>query len=655
MGTDICDLVRACKSGNLNAIRQLQATGPNETATSPGDLSCIHWLILGVSTTDETCVEILELLSPKDVNVTSDNLTLPGFSQIQRVSGVTPLHLAVFYKGVSVIRKLIDLGGNPDVQDSNGDTCLIYAAREGSIEKIEALLDAGANLQISNNAGETAMTLVSSDSIRESMIRKLNDQLVKAIKGKRDITSLINARADPSFIASDGTPCLCLAIQAGDYANILQLLEQSPQVDSQTLSGNTAIHEAIMSKMPPTEQTEIISELIFLKADVNGCNASGKTALDLANEFKCDESLIKLLTDNDAQPSLKPVTIAGKIVRQQSSSTQPIGGPPSPSGDVSPRAPDTIDLSEVAGRAGSLLAELAKARQYVGTMDKKGNVVVSQTMSPQLTLSDLEGEKNELEKKLSNLTTKFDGMKSKNKNISDFRSIGEFLELQKTIAECRNRIGQISHTIEKGDYATTETKPTTNMETSSTTMAALSTGWFRSPDSIESDIEQCIRTIRKSTNNSINMESAIYEFVKKASPGGGLVTSQGIPILKLLRNRGSEINWKNKELLITPFAMLCDGPFAPDDETVDWMLSNGVDLTATAGFKNWTCLFYAAHRGHLRVCEKILKRAAKSKLATFAGLRDTDGKTAYDYTAHQGVLKLLQESTQDQPDVVAGS
>ena len=663
MSASIQDLVRACKSGDLEEVRRIQHNGLILNEQCDRGTSWLHWLMLGVNTSDPVCVQILELLNPGNVNCVADDLAVPGHSQIQKVGSVSPLHLAIHYKGLSVIRKLLELGANPDSQDSNGDTCLIYASREGSHEKVELLLDMGADMLIVNNAGDTALSVAADEGTKSSLTRKLNDKLIKAIRSKREITSLLSSRADPTCSTSDGTPCLNLAIQVGDYNTILELLEQSPPVDVPIAStGNTSLHEAITGPFEASERLELVSELIFLKADVNAKNVSDKTPLDLATESKCSEDLVKLLTDHGAELGKPPATI-GRIVRQQ----LPVnftGGdflpPNSPPGDISPRAPDTIDLSEVAGRAGSLLAELQKAREFVSSIGGKvaqsvvGPVEVKMTLQP--TEEELKTEKADLESRLVELTSKFDSMKSKNKNISDFRSIGEFLDLQKSIADCRSRIGQIGGLIERGEFRTTNPSAVVDagIPSPEVTVAA---GWFRSPDSIEADIEQCIRTIRKSTNNSINIESAIFEFVRRGGTGGGLRTNEGIPILKLLRNRGSDMNYQGQNF--SPFMTVCDLVSPADDEIVDWMLSNGVDLTSTGGDRKWTCLFFAASRGHVRICEKILKRASKSKLSGFADVVDTQGRTAVDYSTNRGVTQLLKTQAGDmqgiQPELAVGS
>jgi len=662
MTDTIQELIRACKSGDFDSVRRLNDSGLNLGSYRDGETSWIHWLMLGVNTPDTVCVQILELLKPENVNQTADDLAVPGLSQIEKISSVSPLHLALHYKGVPVIKALLELGANPDAQDSNGDTCLIYASREGARDRVEILLDAGADMMISNKAGETALSLAADEVTRTSLTHKLNDKLIKAIKSKREITDLLLSRADPTCSATCETPCLSLAIQAGDYKTILELLEHSPPVDgTSTSTGNTSLHDTLTTSFDPTERLELVSELIFLKADVNAKNLAGKTPLDLASESNCCESLIKLLTDHGAELSKQPVTV-GRIVRQPSANPSQPTAPLSPSGDLSPRAPDTIDLSEVAGRAGSLLSELQKAREFVGSMSGKTTSNLSTKTKEvvpivQSTETDLINERKDLESNLVLLTANFDAMKNKNKNISDFRSIGEFLDLQKSIAECRARINQVSLLIEKGDFRTENPAPTDTSSSLATDVSvAGSAGWFRSPDSIEADIEQCIRTIRKSTNNSVNIEGAIFEFIRRASAGGGLRTNEGIPILKLLRNRGSEINFLTHNDL--PFMMVCDSVSACDDEVVDWMLSNGVDLTATVGPRKWTSLFYAASRGNVRICEKILKRAAKSKLTNFAHNTDTDGKTAMDYSTNRGVSELLKSQMIQQPqepELAAGS
>jgi ankyrin repeat protein len=598
---------------------------------------------MGLNPSDEDCIKIIDILKPSYINHQADNVSLSGMSQIESVSGVTGLHLAVTNKGIPVIEKLLRMGASPDSQDSNGETCLMYAAREGSSEKVKLLLDNGADPLIQTADGNTVSTMLLDSAACGLISEKLNETMIKSIRAGREITTILASRADPNCCAPDGTPCTVVALQSGSYASLIQLFEHSPNIEKIP----TVLHELTTCPLSIEEKIEIGSELLFLKADITATK-NGKTALETALNSgmskNCD--YVKFLIEHGADPAPLTVPVPGRIVRTRPPPPQNLApGDESPStGDMSPIPENPIDLSELAGRAGLLIVELSKAREFGQSI---GGVLppASSTTSGLSRIEDLHAEKRRLETTLDSLLIQFETMKSRNKNISNFRSIGAFLELQRMIADCRQTISDITNRIETGDYyvAPSVANPTSESPPSLQ-------GWFRSPDSIEADIDQCIRSIRKATGSAIGIDRAIYEFCKKSRASG----PEGIPVLKLLRNRGSDVSYRDNGM--TPLMHACE---AGNFDNVEWLLSNGADISAVEPSKGWTCLFFASARGHVQIVEKLVKRIVKGKgeleAAKWIITSDTNGKQALHYSISKGVSDLLVHAAEqtDDPSLMA--
>lgn len=54
--------------------------------------------------------------------------------------GCTPLHFAVKYKKLEIVKALLAAGANPQILDSNGRSAIHIAARRGNIELLKVSL-----------------------------------------------------------------------------------------------------------------------------------------------------------------------------------------------------------------------------------------------------------------------------------------------------------------------------------------------------------------------------------------------------------------------------------------------------------------------------------------------------------------------------------
>ena len=623
------DLIRACKYGDAEACREILSLSDFKLNLEDGSLSPLHWLLLGLNNSDDVCTSIISTLNGLGSNHAANDVVLSGSNVLEKVSSVTPLHLSVLYKGPSVTRKLLAMHSNPDIADSNGDTPLMYACRQNDSEKVDALLLYGASAHSINRLGESAYTVSTDLKIRDMVVSRLNQQLVKAARkstGLVTVELLLKARADVNASDKLGRCALALSLAAGNTNALLSLLEYD-QIDASkidSVDGLSVIHELVLSSIPSAEKAEVVHELIFRKADVNSKNRVGKTPLDLC--FACGElDLAKVLQENGAE-----------VTKSQVPSQPQIDGEISPSAiSEEPRSPPNqsaipVNLSEIAGRVGSLYAELTSARASVDGIETYNSTyslppAASKTTS-MVTEAELVAQKVELLNKLNMYLSEFERVKGN--RSKDFKSIGLFMELQKMISDSREEINSVNQRLEMKDFVVERIEPAPAVGTKSSS-------WFRSPDSIEADVEFLIRIIRKSTGLAVEgVEGSILAILKACQ------TSQVIPVLKLLRNRGADVNFREKDSGCSCLMLAAGGD---SEELVDWLLANAADPCCVQKATGMNALHIASLRGNKRICQLIIDKTSKTSNAlSILNARDKQGRTPLDICNNPSVARILE-------------
>ena len=624
------DLERACKYGDVERCREILAVSDKQPSPEQRQLSPIHWLLLGMNNTDEDCNTIISMFEGTGTNHLADDVVMSGSNHLEKVSSVSPLHLSVLYKGAAVTRKLLSFHSNPNISDSNGDTPLIYACRLNNVEKVEILLHYGADVHSVNEKGESAYTVSTDERIRSLIVSRLDKLLVKSIGKDNDgcvtVELLLKAKADVNACDNTGRSALALSLKAGDLSSVLSLLEadnmDATSVDK-TDEGLTVLHELALSSMSNADKVEVVHELLFRKADVNAKSGRGVTPLDLCLSSG-QSDLAKILQENGA-------SLPRALIREESQVTDGELSPSFPSLDQHPGSPPastdhaSVNLTEIAAKVGSLFVELNSARASVDGISSSPNfsnpVEITQMVT---TESDLIAQKIELLNKLNMYLSEFERVKAaKNR---DFKSIGLFMELQKLISDTRDDISNVNHRIDTRDFAI-EAYP------SQIVAPHVKSSWFRSPDSIEADIEAQIRIIRKSTGQASGVEGAIFEILKACQ------TSDTIPVIKLLRNRGAEANFCEDVSGTSCLMLAAEGD---SEELVGWLISNSADLACVQKNSGMTCLHIAALKGNLRICRLMVDKGARSGILT---IRDKLGRTPLDLCNNTAVSRILDPAT----------
>jgi ankyrin repeat protein len=233
-------------------------------------------------------------------------------------NGMTPLQIAAAYSHTEVVKTLLAAGADVDAQHERGRTalhwCLTY---NGSKETIQVLLEHGANIRHLNNrciaplniacvyGGKEAVELLLSKDIDpnehiggtmtplESLVRCG----IACDTEKDDMAlSLIDHGYKPNFRGSGGNYAIHTAVEGNLLKTIDHILAQRPaHVNWHNKKNQTPLHIAVMYR-----NIYMINYLIAKGADINAKDAKGNTPLHYAGIYGLDETIMKLLLDDNA-------------------------------------------------------------------------------------------------------------------------------------------------------------------------------------------------------------------------------------------------------------------------------------------------------------------------------------------------------------------
>jgi len=219
-----------------------------------------------------------------------------------------PLHYAVQFKNMIIIKKLIEFGSDVNIQDINGLSSLHLAIFTKNKEICNFLLDTGASINLQNKTGDTPLHLACKLS---------NFEISKLLLEK-------GANVDIQDY-EHGFTVLHHAVNL-DYTEITNLiLKYKPKINVQDIYGNTSLHYAILqsnennikvlidncndinynlwnisSKIPlhlllEKKFFEIISDPIITKSNLNIQDDNGTTCLHLLCKFDLWKKFDKIL------------------------------------------------------------------------------------------------------------------------------------------------------------------------------------------------------------------------------------------------------------------------------------------------------------------------------------------------------------------------
>ena len=227
------------------------------------------------------------------------------------LNGSSALHFAILTS--KIVTAMVTKGANPNIRDKSGWTPVDYAIEHNNIDTISALVQSPYQLNCVQKllAHEIPIHLACEESTAEV------------------VDVLIQYGADVNRKHNGMTP-LMVACKRGHYGIVQHLLKtQNVNVNAQNSNGLTALHFSVQSNSVEivrnlllkgadpniaitstplitacaSSNLQIVKELLKAKADVNGQDEDGTTALYMASS-KGHFGIVKKLLSSDANPNI---------------------------------------------------------------------------------------------------------------------------------------------------------------------------------------------------------------------------------------------------------------------------------------------------------------------------------------------------------------
>ena len=263
-------------AGILSISKILESNCP----VIPARISGFTPLHLAVATANR---EIAEMLLARNAD---PNFPIGG-------SRLTPLHLAVMGGDKDITELLLRQGALVDSRALYEKTALHFAAESGKEEMIELLLAHGAD---PNSAIKITGPVIFYDPQRNSPrihgpeASGFTPLHLAVTGGRRDATDLLLSKgADADARTGKGKTCLHIAAESGHKPIAKLLLSGKTMVNASDKRGKTPLHYAAQEGRKETVQLLIKHDALISERDKDG-----KTPLDLAVERK-DTELVHFL------------------------------------------------------------------------------------------------------------------------------------------------------------------------------------------------------------------------------------------------------------------------------------------------------------------------------------------------------------------------
>ncbi len=145
---------------------------------------------------------------------------------VENWEGTTPIEVAVAVESVPALEAALENGGDVDQPDARGETLLHHAIRDNSAAVVAALVRRGANLEARDRLGRTSLLLASAlarNRIVDDLIAAGADVLARNDNGRNaahlaamsgglnTLRAVVAAGADPTLADADGRTPLDLA------------------------------------------------------------------------------------------------------------------------------------------------------------------------------------------------------------------------------------------------------------------------------------------------------------------------------------------------------------------------------------------------------------------------------------------------------------
>ncbi|MDI9408013.1 MAG: ankyrin repeat domain-containing protein [Candidatus Pacebacteria bacterium] len=247
-------------------------------------------------------------------------------SQSDNPAGAPKLLEAAFNGNSDLVKSLLAAGADVNARNAEGRTALMDAAYKGNVKMVKLLLAAGASVNLQSKDGSTAMMSAVANGNKEviDLLLKANAKLdIKndngwtalmwaSYKNNSDVgKTLIRAGSEVNTVATAGenigkTPLL-MAAKNGNSQLVTQLVEAKADVNQADADGETALMFAAKSG-----NRDALQSLIAADANVDATDNDGTTALMFAVKSGNRDAVQSLIaananvdaTDNDGTTAL---------------------------------------------------------------------------------------------------------------------------------------------------------------------------------------------------------------------------------------------------------------------------------------------------------------------------------------------------------------
>lgn len=206
----------ACRTGNLELVRNMLATNPEYIAdydTYCYQFTPLHW---GAQTGNVELVELLLSTNGPKVDINAKETKF----------GSTPMHMAYYTGKIKIYKALVDAGADCDARNKFSETCLHLAAKAGFADCCELLIKADANVNATQRLGNTPLhwaCLLKPQGTSEEEAE--DDQLHPVCE------ALISGGAVVNITNRDGATPMHVACKKGNLAACNSLIKAKAKVN----------------------------------------------------------------------------------------------------------------------------------------------------------------------------------------------------------------------------------------------------------------------------------------------------------------------------------------------------------------------------------------------------------------------------------------
>jgi ankyrin repeat protein len=217
-----------------------------------------------------------------------------------RADGIAPLSVCAGNAPANILQRVLAAGAVVDQPDETGQTALMWAAAKGRVDNIKLLVAHGAQVNGKSAKGFTPLFFALKSHVPDAPV------------------TVLEAGADPDYVAPDGTSVVQLAMYQKDYAFAGRMIARRADLGAFDRNGNQLLHAAVLANQP-----SLVKLLLAKGADANALTGPPKVKMRFEVNFKTGDydvppkpalllaaesghaPLMQMLVDGGANPQIR--------------------------------------------------------------------------------------------------------------------------------------------------------------------------------------------------------------------------------------------------------------------------------------------------------------------------------------------------------------